>query len=183
MRKLTLREEKRVLNSVLRKVAKGYETGSSRLVVDFGIDKVVKVAFNDNGLKQNLLEIDTFLTAERQDYLATIYAYGSNVIIMERVETIGELECISAFYELEELAENDSYFEKCLEIAEYLNDINGFTEDNMQIGIGVNGDFKAYDYGFKAEIGARNQMGNMRDYGTDEIKGELYSLLDYLECE
>lgn len=222
MIRLTNEQEIKILKRTIEK-GKFLGAGVSRWVYeldqetkdefDFPCDVVVKITMGSTAHSQSATEIAAFIEFEDKVPLATIFAYGEFVIIMEKVEVLtggyidtdfgrevddeydidGEAswfieemekyrECaINKFvlkkgYEVGNSVANwaivekhmeefnkfyrenmgydyqEYYFQDAIEILEIkvkLNEINGGTDDNMQIGFSkYQVDFVAYDYGF-----------------------------------
>ena len=73
MRKLTLKEEIQILDYALNK--KSSQNGSSRIVIPFGRNHVIKIGVGEAGKLQNYNEIDLYLEIKHTGQLADIKAY------------------------------------------------------------------------------------------------------------
>lgn len=171
IRQLSLAEEREVILSLRGAEALGH--GSSRVTYDLNPaiairldldtsrDYVVKLAVGRGGLNQMALEINTFYEYGESGHLATIAAMGQFCEIMEKVCVIDDLACdtyedfdafISGLNDYDDEDTNDNYTDtqKCemWEAHDFLNDQIGYTADNCQLGITVDGHAVAYDYGF-----------------------------------
>lgn len=181
MKKLTDRQERRIMATVMKNI-KMFGNGSSRVVVPFGKNKIVKIALCESGKNQNNNEIYLFENHSNELSLATIFAYSENIIIMERlydtfeyfennefsfINSYNEFECCYHEYgERVELQVNDT-----IEGLEYYW---GETDDNWQLGVDKNGNIKSYDYGFVAN--GTGQVGHLRSYNDKEIKQKVLDL-------
>lgn len=129
-------------------------------------DYAVKVAIGLAGINQNHVETETY--RNYQDYysdksygLARIYYIGHYIEIMEYVDAFGRVldECnlfsLDDFIDdvissgVEVLYEQD--YSDAYNLIVSLNDLNGESCDNAQIGYGYFGRLVAYDYGFLSE--------------------------------
>lgn len=181
MKKLTNRQERRIMATVMKNI-KMFGNGSSRVVVPFGKDKVVKIALCESGKKQNNNEINLFSGYGTELSLATIYAYSENLIIMERLYDIFE------YFENNEFSfiNSDNEFDYCyheygerveLQVDNIIEGLEyhwGDTDDNWQLGVDKNGNIKSYDYGFDAN--EKGQVGYLRTYSDKEIKEKVLDL-------
>ena len=171
IKELSLAEEREVILSLRGATALGY--GSSRVTYDLnpnlaarlGLDPsrdyVVKLAVGRGGLNQMDLEVGIFKSRGESGCIAIIPASGQFCEIMEKVSIIDDLECypyedfdsfIRGLNGFEDEDTNDNYtdVQKCemWETHDFLNDQIGYTADNCQLGITVDGHAVAYDYGF-----------------------------------
>ena len=181
MKKLTSRQERRIMATVMKNI-KMFGNGSSRVVVPFGKNKVVKIAVCESGKNQNYNEIYLFKNHSSELSLATIFAYSENIIIMERLYDVFE------YFENNEFSfiNSDNEFDYCyheygervelqvdstIEMLEYYW---GETDDNWQLGVDKKGNVKSYDYGF--DTNGAGQVGYLRDYSNKAIKQKVLEL-------
>lgn len=177
---LSKREERRILRNVLRKI-NFMESGSSRIVVPFGKDKIVKVALQKEALEQNKNEIEIYKEYAEILPLGKIYAYGERVILMERLYdpycfyNEGTYETINEDYYLEDYYfEFDNYLVETIEnIIEYFQEIQGDTGDNWQLGVDKNGNFKSYDYGYTTCKSFHEQVGSISSISIKDLKNKI----------
>lgn len=173
-RKLSNLQERKLLKSL--KNAKLIGNGSSRLVFIHPrySSFVVKVAVGANSFRQNKLEVKLWNETQSK-HLARIYAYGKFVVIMERmVSTYDE----DSFYEeYNEDGEDAEFYHRGIDVINWLEERLGSSGDNYQIGVNGFNEWKAYDYGFDPEIGAREQCGEAYWMSTKEFR----SFLDEME--
>lgn len=157
MKTLTEKEQ----NKLIKKVFKDYSfinQGSSRKVFDIGKNRVLKIAFDNGGFNQNMLEVETYQQYNNILPLAKIYAYSKNCIIMEKVDIL------DSYDDFDEI--NDT-------INDYnIEDILGYTSDNQQMGRNKDGKVVMYDYGFN--------LNNNYDLYRDELIGDVSS---FDECD
>ena len=175
-------QEKQILDCL----ASGYMPighGASRFVfpidtkqlIDAGLELdinkryVVKVAIGIAGINQNNVE-STVFRYNGSEYLAEIPYIGHYVEIMEYVEPLpdsvrnwADEYYFEDFYENVEDDLTKSEASRCFDVIQELNNINGCTSDNGQLGYNDNGDIVAYDYGYLS--------------GSDEVQCS-----DLLEC-
>lgn len=150
MRKLTIREELNILWK-LREKQNFINAGSSRAVYKLNSTTVVKVAIDKAGRTQNKREVEIFEEHGSQ-YLAKIYAYGASILLMEVIDPfyVDYYEEIVSMYEGNLMTEYE--FEHINDVLDFLNDINGDTEDNLQLGYTKCGVAVSYDYGFDVDV-------------------------------
>lgn len=180
MRVLSKREERRILRNVLRKM-KFMESGSSRIVVPFGKDKIVKVALQEQSLEQNKNEIEIYKEYAEILPLGKIYAYGERVILMERLYdpfyfyNEGTCQTINEDYNLEDyyFEFEDHLVETVENIVEYFQDIQGYTGDNWQLGVDKNGNFKSYDYGYTTRKSFGEQVGSISSISIKNLENKI----------
>ena len=150
MRKLTLNEELKILWK-LREKQSFVGAGSSRAVYKLNATTVVKIAIDKAGRTQNKREVEIFKDFGGQ-YLAKIYAYGTSIVLMEVIDPL----YLDYYEELLSMVEGnlitENQFEHIDEILDFLADINGDTEDNLQLGYNRFGVPVSYDYGFDVDI-------------------------------
>lgn len=172
--KLSNSQERKLLK--LLKNAKMVGHGSSRLVFIDPRDsnRVVKVAIGANSFCQNKLEVKLW-NSTQNSYLAQIYEYGKFVVVMERVfETYDE----DSFYEAYDPDSEDyEFFQRGINVVNWLESELGSTSDNYQIGVNANDEWKAYDYGFDPEQSTYDQCGAARWMNTKDCR----SFLDEME--
>ena len=156
---LTQEEEMAVLQVISEKNM--IDHGSSRIVYGFG-DWVVKVALSTGGMNQNAIEIAVYNNYGQSGRFAHIYAYGTMITIMERLEDCEYYDPFDFYYD-EEDDEDKAFYET---ISLLIADVNDFTcyegGDNGQIGFSEKDNcYKVYDYGYSL------------DYDRKEIVDEL----------
>ena len=180
MYRLSASEEIAVLRQIKNK-AEYIDSGSSRAVFGLDENRVVKMAIDTQGQKQNGREIEIYRGAEKygNDRLfGEIYAYGSHIIICARmVEDLSDP--IYSYFEDENWEHDPEYFEeylegykredwekyqRALEVATELASWNGETQDNAQIGQFADGSIRAYDYGYDTDTDNCVQVGNVESY-------------------
>ena len=193
---LTLEQE----TKLLYKIAEKYDyldNGASRAVFNMdneNFDKcgiklpsdkkyVVKVAIGTGGINQNYFEVHNYINFGEDYLLAAIYYYGKYVEIMEYVDVIPE--ATNFEYDDEEFFEymqdngySASEAQEMINTITSLEDINGDTLDNTQVGFNSNGNVVSYDYGFVADSG-KILVSDLTDYFFKEeetIKEYLYRL-------
>ena len=181
MKKLTDRQERRIMATVMKNI-KMFGNGSSRVVVPFGKDKVVKIALCERGKNQNNNEIYLFENHSNELNLATIFAYSENIIIMERLYDTFEYFENNEFSFINSDSEFEYYYHEYGErvelqvdsIVEGLECHWGHTDDNWQLGVDKKGNIKSYDYGF--DTNGTNQVGYLRSYNNKGIKQKVLNL-------
>ena len=193
---LTLEQETKLLYTIAEKYDY-LDNGASRAVFnmdseDFdkcGIklpnDKkyVVKVAIGTGGINQNYFEVHNYINFGEDYPLATIYYYGKYVEIMEYVDVIPEATNFDdddeEFFEyMRDNVYSDSETQEIIDTIRSLEDINGYTLDNTQVGFDSNGNVVSYDYGFVADSG-KVLTSDLTDFFYEEeetIKEYLYRL-------
>lgn len=184
MQKLNNKQIRRILRGAIKKIGvKEIATGSSRLVLPFGKDKVVKIALCSAGILQNKHEIELFETYENAtDYLATIYAYSEHIIIMERLYDPTSL--LNGYMDMP-----DRDFDENIETLNYedsevvdtiideLSAIYGYTDDNYQMAYNKDYMVKMYDYGFNTKKDMKLQIGEMSSYSQTDMKNEINNII------
>ena len=144
------------------------DNGSSRAVYGLNDYLVVKLAIDEGGIHQNLVELETFLNNPKGP-LARLYAYGEFVVVMEIVKVIGytnvenALDIINEECEFEINEKGEVFDErgkilpftfkemkKIDETVTQLHEIFGYSEDNFQLGFGSRG-VVSFDYGYIPE--------------------------------
>lgn len=171
MIELTREQEKEILKQV--PYCKFIGNGASRIVVECpqdicdeycgGNPAVIKVAIGLGGINQMNLEVDTYISYGEYYNLATIYASGLCVEIMEKMSHTYEVCDFLEWDNEDEYATEDAintfmgWFDVSEEIAAdlfnvaySLCDIFGYTNDNGQLGVNGDGRVVAYDYGFES---------------------------------
>ena len=141
MKKLTKLEELQIINELITR-SNLIDSGSSRAVFNYGADKVVKVVCEDEGRIQNKKEVEMYERYGYKGYLAEIYAYGKNIIIMEKVKT-------SVRHMSDEQRRQYDVIE------DFLDTVLG-TTDCMQVGINKHDNVVCYDYGFDIDDSGYN---------------------------
>lgn len=181
MKKLTNRQERRIMATVMKNI-KMFGNGSSRVVVPFGKDKVVKIALCESGKNQNQNEIYLFKNHSNELSLAKIFSYSENIIIMERLYDTFEYFENNEFSFINSDSEFEYYYHEYGErvelqvdsIVEALEYHWGHTDDNWQLGVDKKGNIKSYDYGF--DTNGQNQVGYLRAYGDKGIVNKVLEL-------
>jgi hypothetical protein len=136
--------------------------GSSRIVFDCGDNKVIKVALTNKGQMQNRHELDVY--EAYPDYCGEIFAYGSHILVCDKmVEDIHDYlyemfdesiypeddEEIEDYIKDQEIdAHTADLIREGMAVAQKLNDVIGWTEDNGQIGYFAGGYVAAFDFGY-----------------------------------
>lgn len=186
MIKLTTKQEIEILENLGNFIA----NGSSRVVYDYNNNYVVKVALDEKGQYQNSVEVRNY-----HDYgdthLARIQSYGEYTIVMEKID---ELDCclVVDIWESEDYDEfidkkshrhkneniDEDLFYKIQETIGALEEWNGSTEDNYQIGT-VGNRIVAYDYGFE-ESNFDKCVSNLSDQCDSVLKKVGLAVLDIL---
>lgn len=133
MKKLDKKQELRVLSNIKNLIS----NGSSRAVFRYGKKLIVKVAIDAQGEAQNEREVKIFSSHTTYKGLAKIFAYGKNIIIMEKLDTSKDPDDISMEPTDEEM-----------DIYDFISVYNNETTDNYQIGYRKDGSAAAYDYGY-----------------------------------
>jgi hypothetical protein len=168
MKKLSIKEEYDLLKSVLDKEHSFIHNGSSRAVFLLPDSRVLKVAMDKQGRRQNANEVYVY-GKEGNQSLAEIYAYGNFIVVMELVDEHSMEYCQDIYYECEELKYTDKEYLEVLNAITLLEEYNGSTDDNFQMGTSRNtGRIVAFDYGYSKE------------YNHGEIvSGTLADTVDY----
>ena len=193
---LTLEQETKLLYIIAEKYDY-LDNGASRVVfnmdnVDFdkcGIklpnnkNYVVKVAIGTGGINQNYFEVHNYINYGEDYPLAAIYYYGKYVEIMEYVDVIPEATNFDdddeEFFEyMQDSKYSTSEVQEMIDAIRSLEDINGCTLDNTQVGFDSNNNVVSYDYGFVADSG-KVLVSDLTDFFYEEeetIKEYLYRL-------
>jgi hypothetical protein len=151
MKKLSVKEEYDLLKSVLDKEHSFIHNGSSRAVFLLPDSRVLKVAMDKQGRRQNANEVYVY-GKEGNQSLAEIYAYGNFIVVMELVDEHSMEYCQDIYYECEELKYTDKEYLEVVDAIELLEEYNGSTDDNFQMGTSRNtGRIVAFDYGYSKE--------------------------------
>ena len=141
---------------------------------------VVKVAF-DNGIEQNLREIDLYQEHGDHAPLAEIVFRGRHIEIMERVSTFDFRDYEGLTYDIFiECIEEDfgdrfsrQEIDAAYDVMNELGDFNGYTSDNGQLGMTADGLVVAYDYGFTTEYECSEQTSENDLYDYEELLEDL----------
>ena len=144
---------------------------------------VVKVAIGSGGINQNYYEVHHYINFGEDYPLAAIYYYGKYVEIMEYIDVIPEATNFEydedEFFEyMQDNGYSASQTQEIIDAITSLEDINGDTLDNTQVGFNSNGNVVSYDYGFVADSG-KILVSDLTDYFFEEeetIKEYLYRL-------
>jgi len=151
MRELTIKEEYELLQELIRDDVDFINNGSSRAVFEFDTNRIVKVAMDKQGRRQNKNEIELFRAAGN-DYLAEIYAYGRFIIVMEQVEAECMEDMLDVYYENDFFNYKDKEIERVSEVINFLSEHTGETDDNFQLGWSLKRNLLvSYDYGYNTE--------------------------------
>ena len=189
------------------------DNGSSRAVVCFEWDcetYVVKFAGDMQGRRQNQIEMNLWENAGHEGFLAAIrYAYKDMFIICDYVDVfpyeIGKIayDCDPEYW-WEKMVDydytsylglsDDASVEEIEELHEeiyntvaLLEDYQGISNDNYQIGIGAN-EFNnrttkysivAYDYGYSTDVKRKAQVGCVEEH----IHYGNYAASDFFDVE
>jgi len=160
MRELTMKEEYELLQELIRDDIDFINNGSSRAVFKFDTNRVVKVAMDRQGRRQNKNEIDLFRIAGN-DYLAEIYAYGRFLLVMEEVSAQSMEDMLDVFYENQFFDYEDREIERVSEVIDFLSEHTGETDDNFQLGWSLKRNLLVcYDYGYNTEHRNRDLVSN-----------------------
>ena len=189
------------------------DNGSSRAVIQFEWDcetYVVKFAGDMQGRRQNQIEMNLWENAGHEGFLAAIrYAYKDMFIICDYVDVlpfeVGEVayECeptywwskmveygYTYYFNLEEdasITDIEELHEEIYNTVARLEDYQGETNDNYQIGIGGN-EFNnqttkysivAYDYGYSTDVERCEQVGCVEN----EIHYGNYAASNFFDIE
>lgn len=199
---LTRNEEKLILDQIVDTHMDFIGNGAARLVFRASQDicdkycnghaAVIKVAVGQGGMTQNQNEINCYLEHGARLSLATIYAYGTLIEIMQAVDPV---ECRDFLdYEDEPEAFNEMLTEdygyefsdetayEFLQVAYSLCDVFGYTADNGQLGIDENGCIVAYDYGFMddGDVQTSDLTDMLENYEQDRLN-YIHSLAEALK--
>ena len=144
---------------------------------------IVKVAIGTGGINQNYFEVHNYINYGEVCPLAAIYYYGKYVEIMEYVDVIPEATNFDdddeEFFEyMKDNGYSASEAEEIIDAIRSLEDINGYTLDNTQVGFNSNNNVVSYDYGFVADSG-KVLVSDLTDFFYEEeetIKEYLYRL-------
>lgn len=144
---------------------------------------VVKVAIGTGGINQNYFEVHNYINFGEDYPLAAIYYYGKYVEIMEYIDVIPEATNFEdddeEFFEyMQDNGYNTSETQEIIDAIRSLEDINGCTLDNTQVGFDSNSNVVSYDYGFIADSG-KVLTSDLTDFFYEEeetIKEYLYRL-------
>lgn len=149
MQKLTPMQELDILNQLLRNAVL-LGCGSSRATYKLNDKMVVKVVNSGAGKVQNECEIKTYEKYSNTGYLARIYGYGRNVMIMELVT-----DAKRRYYDDDKRVDAlTSFLEDSLQ-----------ADDGCQSGYNSNGELVLFDYG----LDANEERDNV---------GEIYMLVE-----
>lgn len=143
---------------------------------------VVKIGVDVGGHNQNVLEVNVYNEhCGRGRFLAEIYArYGNLMLVCEKVSPLnssfaeGVLDCgleadseinyydsdtedytnmeLWKYYDFRSYEECDKLIDKMREVYWELEEIQGCTSDNEQLGIAEDGSVVAYDYGYDIAV-------------------------------
>jgi len=149
--------------AILREVAENgmyIDRGSSRAVFTYGKDKVVKIAADNQGCRQNRIEASFY---ERHPHAcAEVYAIGSHIIICEKVLIDEVEEDLDTMSRIINLAWNgEDYSDR--EYTEYLD-----SEDFAHIGHQFNN-------------GDLDELLNECGIDVDELAGDFGTYIDTLD--
>lgn len=204
--KLTTKQESNLLDLLIKKY-NFYANGASRVIFivtgedlkscDIDVPPypnksqegyVVKVAIGIGGINQNYYEVNHFIDYGHILPLADIFYYGRYVEIMERVEVIPEALVYDEDYQdfckymMEATDYDNSTIDEMFNVIESLEEINGYTIDNAQIGFDCYGDIVAYDYGYDSSSD-QDLVSDLSEYLYDCINEYLAGLKDIIDKE
>ena len=187
MIKLTINQEIEILENLGDFIA----NGSSRAVYEYNDDYVVKVALDKKGQYQNKVEVNSY-RKYGDLHLARIQSYGKHIVVMEKVDKLDYYVVYDIwhtenydeytgedkeYYEAKGI--DESLFYKIKETVDALDEWNGTTSDNYQIGI-VGDRVVAYDYGF--ETGSFDKcVSNFSDLDYYALENVALAVLDILK--
>src|SRR5690554_313172 len=187
MIKLTIDQEIEILENLGDFIA----NGSSRAVYEYNDDYVVKVALDKKGQYQNKVEVNSY-RKYGDLHLARIQSYGKHIVVMEKVDMLDYYVVYDIwhtenydeytdedkdYYERKGIDEN--LFYKIKETVDALDEWNGTTSDNYQIGV-VGDRVVAYDYGF--ETGSYEKcVSNFSDLDYYALENVALAVLDILK--
>lgn len=193
---LTLEQETKLLyiiaesydyldNGASRAVFSVSNKNFNRCGIELPNDKryIVKVAIGTGGINQNYFEVHNYINFGEDYPLAAIYYYGKYVEIMEYIDVIPEATNFDddddEFFEYMQDSEySTSEVQEMIDAIRSLEDINGCTLDNTQVGFDSNNNVVSYDYGFVADSG-KVLVSDLTDFFYEEeetIKEYLYRL-------
>lgn len=197
--KLTREQEFQIINFIKNK-GLFLDNGGGRAV--FEIDKsflnilglknltkneyVVKIAF-DNGIKQNQREIELYANYGDKYPLAEIAYGGDCVEIMEKVQVLDFRDYTGLTYDVfceyvnEDYGDNgfcEDFLRQAYIAILDMEDLNGNTSDNGQIGMDEDGSVVVYDYGFDSGIDCSDQVSNDDLYVYEEKIDDLISQIE-----
>lgn len=205
---LTNEQEKKILETIIN----GYDlndNGASRLVflvsrqdlvncgltLDKGKDFVVKVALGIAGIHQTNIEASAYRNYGDYAPLAAIPYLGHYVEVMERVTPIdGVRDYDMCDYGIEGFAEilmddldlNEFDAQACANVVAQLEEINGGTSDNGQVGYDSNGMIVAYDYGYDVDSDF-NLCSNIDKYielyNHEDLDKYLRAIIEIIDME
>jgi len=166
MTELTIKEEYELLKELINEGVNFIHNGSSRAVFDLDKERVIKIAMDKQGRRQNKNEIDLFRKAGNT-YLAEIYSYGTFIIVMEKVDE----ECMEICMDIycgndEYLDYTDKEKDQVVEVVDFLKYHAGETNDNFQLGRSCTRDrFVSFDYGYNTDYeNSQIVSDNLADY-------------------
>lgn len=198
MIKLTIDQEIEILENLGDFIG----NGSSRAVYEYNDDYVVKVALDKKGQFQNNAEVKKY-RKYGDLHLARIQSYGKHIVVMEKVDMLDYyvvydiwhterydeyVDEDKEYYEAKGI--NEEVFYKIKETVDALDEWNGTTSDNYQIGI-VGDRVVAYDYGFETGSYEKcvSNLGDLDYYALENValavldilkrKGKFNEILDY----
>lgn len=203
---LSSEQEKALLRMLVEKYTAD-ANGASRIVflvdssdiqgcgidVDINRDYVIKVAIGLAGINQNGVESNAYRYYGETYALAEVPYIGHYIEIMEAVE-VWDLrgtfdDNYDYFYEI--MHENYDFDEdrvrEFYDVVLSMEDINGYTSDNAQVGINKEGRVVAFDYGFDNNTDERfcSTISQWTDFDSDVETTERYlnALVDLIDAE
>ena len=174
-----------------------------------GKNCVIKIGLDDGGHNQNVLECSVYERFGDSGKLAEIYArYGNVFLVCEKVEVISSdfaetvlewgddadanvtvweedgYERVVPLWERADFSSEEecqALINKMRDVYCLLEDIQGSTSDNEQLGINENGDVVAYDYGYDTEFHYDILVGRVYKYVVDDaVENEVFNqVVDY----
>jgi len=190
MRELTIKEEYDLLKEVFENSYTFIHNGSSRAVFLLPDNRVIKIAMDKQGRRQNQNEVYLF-EKEGSAFLAEIFSYGRFVVVMEEVFEEYMEHMMDIYNESDEIEYSQAEYNQVVDIINLLEEYNGSTDDNFQIGTSkITGKFVSFDYGYSKEYDHKDIVSNSLcdtvddngpDYVVEKAMARLKKLLDRSE--
>lgn len=187
---------------VLEHIWDSYEDyGSSRLVHAIkynGEYYAVKIVADNQGRHQNRTEIDLFEEHGDEKFLNPIrWAYKDLMIICDYVYPMdcdlvnyayyGNIDSIMDYYDGDEVEEYEELCNDVYYVVDSLEQYQGETFDNFQIGYNENGfgtgkkHIVAYDYGYTSGVSNSIQVGDICRYLPDSCDDDEPNVYDIMK--
>ena len=157
--------------------------GSSRVVFSLpNSNLVLKLGCGHGGIHQNNREVELYEQYGEDYPLGRIIAAGKFCVLMENITPVSE-----CYRDVDDLSEwtpeqlADEYevdydeAQDVIDAVSALDNINGYTSDNAQVGYNQLGQMVAYDYGFESGEGCTRQC-------SGEITDNVSRGSDFLRC-